>query len=336
MDLNIYDDNGWLNMPAIIETNYPFIFIPGARGIGKTYGGLKYFVDHQDPIILLRRTQTEIDIQNDPKGDGTSFQPVLSDQGREWRVTRNKNIGYVWEGEQLLGINIALSTFANIRGAFDFSYINHVFYDEFIAEAHVKKIKNEGMALANFYESINRNRELKGRDPLQLICAANALNIANDVFMYFDITTAVEQMIQEGIEVKAIGNKLIILPLHSPISEKKAQTALYTAINSEFTDMAVNNKFVLNDFSYIKKRPLSEYRCLFRIGDLFIFEHKSRQEFYCTFKKGETKEVYQANYSGLEKMQRSRWKFAGYMLDGMISFESYRVFALFCKYFNLQ
>lgn len=323
-------------MPAIIETGYPFIFIPGARGIGKTYGGLKYFVDHQDPIILLRRTQTEIDIQNDPKGDGTSFQPVLSDQGRQWRVTRNKNIGYIWEGEQLLGINIALSTFANIRGAFDFSYIKHVFYDEFIAEAHVKKIKNEGMALANFYESINRNRELKGQDPLQLICAANALNIANDVFMYFDITTAVEKMIQEGIEVKAIGNKLIILPLHSPISEKKAQTALYTAINSEFTDMAVNNKFVLNDFSYIKKRPLNEYKCLFRIGDLFIFEHKSRQEFYCTFKKGETKEVYQANYSGLEKLQRSRWKFAGYMLDGMISFESYRVFALFCKYFNLQ
>lgn len=336
MNLEIYDTNGWLNMPAIIETGYPFIFIPGARGIGKTYGGLKYFVDHQDPIILLRRTQTEIDIQNDPKGDGTSFQPVLSDQGREWRVTRNKNIGYVWEGEQLLGINIALSTFANIRGAFDFSYINHVFYDEFIAEAHVKKIKNEGMALANFYESINRNRELKGRDPLQLICAANALNIANDVFMYFDITTEVEQMIQNGEEVRAIGNKLIILPLHSPISEKKAQTALYTAINSEFTDMAVNNKFVLNDFSYIKKRPLNEYKCLFRIGDLFIFEHKSRQEFYCTFKKGETKEVYQANYSGLEKLQRSRWKFAGYMLDGMISFESYRVFALFCKYFNLQ
>ncbi len=336
MNLEIYDKDGWLNMPAIIETGYPFIFIPGARGIGKTYGGLKYFVDHQDPIILLRRTQTEIDIQNDPKGDGTSFQPVLSDQGREWRVTRNKNIGYVWEGEQLLGINIALSTFANIRGAFDFSYINHVFYDEFIAEAHVKKIKNEGMALANFYESINRNRELKGRDPLQLICAANALNIANDVFMYFDITTEVEQMIQNGEEVRAIGNKLIILPLHSPISEKKAQTALYKAINNEFTDMAVNNKFVLNDFSYIKKRPLSEYKCLFRIGDLFIFEHKSRQEFYCTFKKGETKEVYQANYSGLEKLQRSRWKFAGYMLDGMISFESYRVFALFCKYFNLQ
>ena len=323
-------------MSAIIETRYPFIFIPGARGIGKTYGGLKYFVEHQDTIILLRRTQTEIDIQNDPKGDGTSFQPVLSDQGREWRVTRNKNIGYVWEGDQLLGINIALSTFANIRGAFDFSYIKHVFYDEFIAEAHVKKIKNEGMALANFYESINRNRELKGQDPLQLICAANALNIANDVFMYFDITTEVEQMIQNGEEVRAVGNKLIILPLHSPISEKKAQTALYTAINSEFTDMAVNNKFVLNDFSYIKKRPLTEYKCLFRIGDLFIFEHKSRQEFYCTFKKGETKEVYQANYSGLEKLQRSRWKFAGYMLDGMISFESYRVFALFCKYFNLQ
>lgn len=336
MELNIYDDAGWLNMPAIIETQFPFIFIPGARGIGKTYGDLKYFAERKEPIILLRRTQTEIDIQNDPKGDGTSFQPVLADMGRQWRVTRNKNIGYVWEDEQLLGVNLALSTFANIRGAFDFSFINHIFYDEFIAEAHVKRIKNEGMALANLYESINRNRELKGRPPVQMVCAANAMDIGNDVFMYFDLTTHIEQMLQEGEEVRAVGNKLIILPLHSPISEKKAQTALYQAVNTEFIDMAVNNKFVLNDFSYIKKRPLNEYRCLFRIGDLFIFEHKSRQEFYCTFKKGETKEIYQANYSGLEKLQRSRWKFAGYMLDGMISFESYRVFALFCKYFNLQ
>ena len=336
MDLNIYDDKGWLNMPEIIETKYPFIFIPGARGIGKTYGDIKYNYERHKPIIYLRRTQTEIDIQNDPNGDGTSFQPVLSDLGKEWRVTRNKNIGYVWEGEQLLGINLALSTFANIRSSFDFSYIKHIFYDEFIAEAHVKKIKKEGMALGQLYESINRNRELKGLPPVQLLCAANAMDIGNDVFMYFDLTTQIEEMLQNDEEVRAVGNKLIILPLHSPISEKKAQTALYKAINSEFTDMAIHNKFVLNDFTYIKKRPLTEYKCLFRIGDLFLFEHKSRQEFYCTFKKGETKEIYQANYSGLEKLQRSRWKFAGYMLDGMISFESYRVFALFCKYFNLQ
>lgn len=332
-------------MPAIIETEFPFIFIPGARGIGKTYGSLKYFYERSEPIILLRRTQTETDIQNDPKGDGTSFQPVLTDAGESWHVIRNKNIGYVYldndkeyEGavDRLLSINIALSTFANVRGAFDFSFIKYIFYDEFIAEAHVKRIKKEGMAVGQLYESINRNRELKGLPPVQMIFAANAMDIGNDVFMYFDLTTHIEQMLQNDEEVRAVGNKLIILPLHSPIGEKKAHTALYQAINSEFTDMAINNKFVLNDFSYIKKRPLSEYRCLFRIGDLFIFEHKSRQEFYCTFKKGETKEIYQANYSGLEKLQRTRWRFAGYMLDGMISFESYRVFALFCKYFNLQ
>lgn len=336
MNLDIYQPDGWLNMDAIIETEFPFIFIPGARGIGKTYGELKHDYLAGDPIIYLRRTQTETDIQNDPKGDGTSWQPVLSDLGKEWRVTRNKNVGYVWEGDKCLSVNLALSTFANIRSAFDFSWIRRVFFDEFLAEAHVKKIKNEGQALAQLYESINRNRELKGEPPLQLVCAANAMDIAADVLMYFDLTTHIEDMLQKDEEVRAVGNKLIILPLHSPISAKKAQTALYQAVNSEFSDFAISNKFIMNDFTYIKKRPLNEYKCLFRVGDLFVFEHKSRPEFYCTFKKGETKEVYQANYSGLEKLQRARWRFAGYMLDGMISFESYRVFALFLKYFNLQ
>lgn len=346
MNINLYLDNGYLDMRSIIETGYPFIFIPAARGTGKTYGALKYFTEERETeneIILLRRTQTEIDLQNDPKGDGTSFQPVLSDMGRQWRVQRQKNIGYVWEEnvpeyegalDRLLAINLALSTFANIRGSFDYSRVNHVFFDEFIAESHVKKIKNEGMAVANFYESVNRNRELQGKDPLQLICAANSVNLANDVFMYFDIVTHAESMISDMEEIRAVGNKLIIIPQKSPISAKKAKTALYQAVNQEFTDMAISNKFILNDFSYVKPRSLAEYRCDFRIGDLYFFRHKSRYEWYVTFKKGECAEEYESSYSGLEQARRAKWRFAGYYLDGMIRFESYKCIALFEKYFS--
>lgn len=346
MNINLYLENGYLDMRSIIETKIPFIFIPAARATGKTYGSIKYFVEERETeneIILLRRTQTEIDLQNDPKGDGTSFQPVLTDMGRQWRVQRQKNIGYVWEEnvpeyegalDRLLAINLALSTFANIRGAFDYSRVKHVLYDECIAESHVKKIKNEGMALANFYESINRNRELMGQDPLQMICAANAVNIANDTFMYFGIIEEAEKMISDMQEIKLIGNKLIIIPQHSPISEKKSKTALYQAVNKEFSDMAISNKFILNDFSYVKPRSLNEYKCDFRIGDLYFFRHKSRTEWYVTFKKGECAEEYESSYSGLEMAKRAKWRFPGYYLDGLIRFESYRCIALFEKYFN--
>ena len=340
--MNLYLKNGYLDMRSIIESGFTFIFIPGARGIGKTYGALKYCTEENEPIILLRRTQTEIDLQNDRKGDGTSFYRVFEDMGISHYVTKDKNIGYVWredpEGgpDQLAAVNLALSTFANTRGAFDYSHIKRIFYDEFIAESHVRKIKNEGMAFANMYESINRNRELAGLPPVQAIFAANAMNMANDIFMYFNLIQDAEQMLANGEEVRELGNKLLIIPQHSPISEKKSKTALYQAVNSEFSEMAINNKFILNDFTYVKKMPLNEYKCLFQAGDLFIYQHKSRQEFYVTFKKGVTKEIYASSYSGLEKLNRCRWRFPGYMMDGMIMFESYQCIALFERYFNLS
>lgn len=334
--INLYLKNGYLDMRSIIESGYPFIFIPAARGTGKTYGALKYFTEEKKKIIILRRTQTETDLQNDPKGDGTSFYPVFKDMNISGSVRRSKNIGYVYRGEDLAAVNVALSTFANTRGSFDYSDIDTVFYDEFIAESHVKRIKNEGMAFANFYESVNRNRELKGLPPLQAVMAANAVNMANDIFLYFDLVRDAEEMLQTGEEIRYIGNKLLIIPQRSPISDKKKHTALYQAVNSEFTEMAINNKFILNDFTYVKKMPLTEYQCLFQAGDLYIYKHKSRQEFYVTFKKGVTKEIYQANYSGLEKLNRSRWRFPGYMMDGMIRFESYQCIALFERYFNLN
>ena len=336
--INLYLNNGYLDMRSIISSAFPFIFVPGARAIGKTYTTLKTVTEDKEEIILMRRTQKECDLQNDRRGSGTSFGKVFDDMGISYHVSKNGEIGYVYNDTDgyIASVNMALSTFATVRGAFDFKQIKKAVYDEFIAEPHVRKIKDEGMALANFYESVNRNRELYGEDPLQLICLANSVNIANDVFLYFDLVTAFEEMIQNMEEIKIIGNKLLILPQHSPISERKKETALYQAVNSEFADMAISNKFILNDFSYVKKRSLKEYTCIFQLGDLFMYEHKSRSEYYCTFTRGATKEVYPGNYSGLEKLGRSKLRFIGFYFDGLIRFENYNAIALFEKYFKLS
>lgn len=338
LNIDIYLPNGYINMDDIIRTEFPFIFIPAARGTGKTYGALKSYTMHQDQIILLRRMQKEIDLQNDRRGTGTSFAKVYNDMGIEYHVMKDGEIGRVYNdtSEYCASVNIALSTFAAVRGSFNYDHIERVFFDEFIAEPHVRKIKDEGFALANFYESVNRNRELDGGKPLQLVCAANSVNIANETFMYFDLVTAAEEMISNMEEVRIMGNKLLIIPQNSPISQKKAETALYKAVNQEFSEMAISNKFILNDFSYVKKRSLKEYLCLFQLGDLFMYKHKSRQEFYCTFTRGETKEIYEGNYSGMEKLGRAKIRYINYYFDGMIRFENYNCIALFEKYFKLS
>lgn len=331
--MELYDKKGYLNMPEIIESNYPFIFIAAARGTGKTYGALRYFYKKKKPFIHLRRTQKEADLQN--KAAGSSFKAVLNDIGEEYTINSSNNIGTVLASDgSVIAYNMALNTFASIRGM-DFSDINYVFFDEFIAEPHVRKIKAEGFSLANFYESVNRNRELDGKKPLQLICAANSVNMANDIFLYFNLINHAEEMLQKHEEIRHIGNKMLIIPQHSPISEKKKNTALYQAVDEEYTDMAIKNKFILNDFSYVTARPIVEYKCILQLGDLFVYEHKNGGEYYVTFQKGQTKNIYKNSYADRAKAKKTLWKFVSYYLDGRIKFESYRCVALFEKYFEM-
>ena len=330
----IYDKEGYLNMPSIINSGYPFIFMPAARGTGKTYGTLRYFVIMEEKIMLLRRTQKECNLQSHT--DSTTYKEVMTDLGHEYKCSMSDGVGRVLDqtAGNTAAVCTALSTFASVRGM-GYSDINHIVYDEFIAEPHVKKIKAEGLALANLYESVDRNRQLSGKDPVQLICLANSVNMNNDVFMYFDLITHAEQMIADMHEIKAIGNKLLIIPQNSPISRKKADTALYRAVNSEFSDMAISNKFILNDFSYVQKRNLQEYQCQFKVGDLYVFKHKNKHEFYITYQKGKTKKIYGSGYAALEKFRRDKWRFLAHYYDGMIRFESYQCIALFEKYFDI-
>lgn len=335
--MNLYLESGYLDMASITESGYPFIFMPAARGTGKTYGILKYHYQQHHKILLIRRTKDEADLQCST--ETSAYKSVFDDLGiDQWRCEKSGGCGRVImtdkEDPEVIAYVAPLSTFSKIKGM-DFSDIDYIIYDEFIPEPHVRKIKMEGLALANLYETVNRNRELNGRDPVQLFCLANSVNIANDVFMYFNLIEPAEQMLQEGIEWMELGNKLLIIPQHSPISERKAETALYKAVSSEYSEMAIHNKFILNDFTYVQRRSLAEYTCLYVVGDLCVYQHKARQEYYISFSKGKTKEIYSNGYADLQRFRRERWRFAGYYLDGMIRFENYRAVALLEKYFAI-
>lgn len=333
--MNIYLESGYLDMQSIIESEYPFIFVPAARGTGKTYGTLRYHFEHNNKILLIRRTKQEAELQ--ARSNTTSYKTVFDDLDLDYKCMPFGQAGYgtVISGDRDVAYVASLKTFASVRGL-DFSDIEFIVYDEFIAEPHVPKIKNEGMALANLYETVNRNRELQGRKPVQLLCLANSVNMANDTFIYFGLIEEVEAMLKTDTEVSVVGNKLMIIPQHSPISERKAQTALYKAVNDEYAQMAIHNQFILNDFTYVQRRKLSEYVCLYQVGDLFVYKHKSNNEFYVTFSKAQVKQKYTSGYADLTRFRRDKFRYAGFYMDGMIRFENYRAVALWEKYFALS
>ena len=62
----------------------------------------------------------------------------------------------------VVAVGIALSVVANIRGI-DFSDYDYILFDEFIPSDGERPIKREFEAFLNFYETVNRNRELEGK-----------------------------------------------------------------------------------------------------------------------------------------------------------------------------
>ena len=191
--MGLYLSSGYIDQERIISSADNFIFEIGPRGTGKSFGILNYILEHKIKFMLLRRTQTEADIISTEVTN--PFKAIMLQdpdlQIHPQSVSKNLS-AFTIPGEteddppQRIGYLAALSTFATIRGA-DLSDVDLIFYDEFIPEKHQRPIKDEYKALMNVYETVNRNRELQGRKPVKMICAANSNDIANPVFIGLEI-----------------------------------------------------------------------------------------------------------------------------------------------------
>lgn len=295
----IYNSDGYLDYKKVLAPKQPFNFITGARGTGKTYGGLELGVDRhrtgKGQFILLRRTMAEAEILW--RNESTNpFQQLNKDKG--WNIGLVKRSKYtadivsriagpdgtlVPDGEPL-GMVLALSTVVNLRG-FIASGVSYIFYDEFIPEGHVRPIKGEHLAFMNMYETINRNRELIGMEPVMVIAASNSNRLDNPLYKGLNLVDHVDRMKTRGQMVSVIesrGVQLVNME-RSPISEKKKNTALYRmAGDGEFSDMALGNKYIgEGDRSLIGSRPLKEYNPLCQIGEVLVYRHKSGDSLYC-------------------------------------------------------
>ena len=331
----LYQDNGYLNFEYIYNLPTPFIFTTGGRGIGKSWNALKYLIEHGINTLYLRRTQDEVLLQEIPK-----LSEII-------KVNNGINVDYEVEKlykKKVLSFNysncyiicISLYAFSNIRG-FSGDNIECILYDEFVPEIHVRKLKEEGLALSNVYETIARNRELEGKDPPKLIGLSNSLNINNDIFRTFNLIPAAEELMETGKEIYiAPGNtKALIMPQKSPISQRKAETALYKATSEEYAKMALKNEFIQNDFSRVKKiKNLNSYKCVLQVGPLYVYRHKSNPEYYVTG-HGTTKKIYKDSMAELERFRRVENRLLWQYYMDKITFDSYNSMALFEKYFNL-
>lgn len=298
-------ENKYVYIWDYVNPRYPFQIFIGGRGTGKTYGALEGTVinqiDDYTKVIFMRRTAQELELMldSDERGEGANpFKPINRNNNLNFGLRKIvKNLAGIYHREAdengrlqavgaPVGYAVALSTISSIRGI-DFSDCSDMIYDEFIPEKHVRKIKDEGGALLNAYETVNRNRELEGLPPMRLWLLANSNDIYNEIFVTLGIVSEVEKMIRKGQSDKYFDKRGLAIHLvnnNPEFVEQKSQSALYRLTEgTQFYDMALSNQFAYNDFSLIATRNLKGYQPVCALDNAYIYRKKGTGEYYVTY-----------------------------------------------------
>ena len=290
--INLYESSGYLDIRSIFNSNYPFVFEIGGRGIGKTYGSIKFALENHIEFGLMRRTAVELDMITSPAispvvaiGRDVGMPDIIGKSSKQYTTFRYD--------DQIIGYGFALSTVATLRG-FSASTMEWLIFDEFITEPHVRKMKQEGLAFVNAVETIGRNRELQGLPPLKAHLLANTFNLDNPILEYFGLVDDIAEAQEDGREIIEYQDRgiLVVLPQKSRISEAKRGTALYRAVdNRDFENLALNNIFK-RPAAVVKSADLKQYKPLFEVEGLYIWRHKSQPVYHiCTIRAGTPERV---------------------------------------------
>lgn len=269
------------NVIEFLKDKIYFNFFIGGRGVGKTYSTLNHLLQEKKIFIYLRTSAKELDIAADSNVFG------VIDKRIEWRKLED-DFYAIEKNKKIIGYGCALSTFKNIRGV-NFENVEIIFHDEFIPEVSARRIiKNEADAFFNMIESVNRNRELLGHDPILYIGCANANNIYNPYFIALNIINNIELALYEGsnryIDYER-GLQVVMLQASNEYIEKKKQTALYKLTSgTEFEKMALQNEFSYNDFSQVKKMVnVTGYVPVLKIDNIVIWSKKGQKHYVCRY-----------------------------------------------------
>lgn len=277
MDINFYKipDNDKLR---------PFTFIVGGRGIGKTYSTIDLaMTDYKGHFLYLRNKEKQL--QECCNAFGNPFKRWAHDHNRDIVMKKEGDHAVVYEykeidgrqTKEICGYGAPLSTFADLRGC-DLTDVNLVIFDEFIENKTLQFDQNK--AFKDMYETVNRNRELFGEPPLIVILLSNAQRLGNPILRGYELIPIIENMQKNNQRIHTFGRFRIELPF-SEVSEMKRNTALYEAgKGSKYNEEALDNNFVNDSFTGVKKVNINEFLPLVQIDDIYIYRHKSEILYY--------------------------------------------------------
>lgn len=267
----------------------PTQFFIGGRGIGKTYSGIDtIFTKYKCPFYLRTTNQDMVACQF-----GNPFSTYNHNNDTSYGLDYKEKIGmgYIYsdypDNTQRIGYCGALAQISTVRGL-GFEDVDVILYDEFQSEIHRRKTTKElGKALLNFYETVNRNRELIGKPPVKMYLLSNSISLENDILITYDIVREIQEMLIKGQTRRTLKDRGIYIDLcQNDVSNLKANTNLYQSVKgSNFIDESLGNQFT-NDALYTVDRSVKiiEYYPYIQIAQYCIYKHKSKDMYHIACK----------------------------------------------------
>lgn len=331
--------------------------VVGGRNTGKTYGGLKYCIQNNKKFVFVKRTNKDVEILcagnsltkklPDFDIDLSPMVPINRDLGTNIKAFKlDDGIGAFYNtadggptGSPVAFI-VSLYAIGKFKG-FDMSVCDVIIFDEFIPNKFERVSAEEGNQLMDLYKTVARDRELRGRDELKLLCFANAVNIFNYTAETLEVSDVMADMNANSKELTVLEDRgIFIRLLKTPdkMMEQEKKSGIYRAMhNTAWGRMAFGNEFAFNDFSNLKKTALKHYRpyihLIYKNKNYYIYESDNGfymctsrancpQEFNLNTEMGQRSFYYSYCIDLVRECMDSRMKFEKYtMYDLIVNFK---------------
>lgn len=284
------DDVYYNKWDFIAKSHYFLYIVIGGRGIGKTYNVLRGLITDGEYLLYIRRTEAEVrnccTVLNNP------FLTINEDLQRDIEVSKSEDSYVIHEQDNVIGMAGSLSTFGKYRGT-NFDKVNYIVFDEFLATSPYDRLyKHEAELFYNLLETVGRNREIQGRPPIKVIMLANSNRIRSGIIESLHLAEQIRLMETAKIEEWADEKRGIFmnLPEDLRITALKKNTKLYKLTeNSEYYDMAINNNFVYDDFSVVRRYRSNEIIPICSYSNVTFYTVKGSEYLYCSTRRADVK-----------------------------------------------
>ena len=231
----------------ILSYNAFLNFLIGERGVGKTYGAVKFvtkeFIKKGHQFVYLRRYKSDL-----KKSVPTFFDSLINNNEFPENELKTKGNSFYIDGN-LAGYALTLSTAQDLKSA-NFDKVKYVIFDEFIIDPGQKKYYlNGNLEVETFLgllESISRMRDIR------VFLLGNAGNlITNPYFLYFGLSVPTQS------DIRTYKNGLILLQYmkNEEYRVEKRKSKLGQLVEgTNYEKYAIDNQDTKINSSFIEKK----------------------------------------------------------------------------------